>query len=74
MVDSYGFRGDAYNQVIVFRDEDFFNLVLAANPNMEAIIGKDEEVKKLFPGVYIAGIKASSQRDKQAAHHISTQK
>lgn len=58
-VESYGFIGAMYNQIFVFRNKADFELVLNANENMEALVGKDEFTSKLFPGVYIAGIRAS---------------
>ena len=57
--DSFGFAGSEYNQVIVFRNEEAFLEVLAANPHMEAIIGAGPDSKRDFPGVYIAGVKAN---------------
>ena len=58
-IDSYGFAGSAYNQIIVFKDGDMFRQILDANPNMVAIVGASEETIRNFPGVYIAGIKAN---------------
>lgn len=63
MVDSYGFAGLAYNQIIVFKDAKTFLQTLEANPHMEGIIGADEESRRNFPGVYIAGIKSQYHRD-----------
>ena len=57
--DSFGFAGRKYNQLIVFRNEEAFLEVLAANPHMEAIIGASPDSKRDFPGVYIAGVKAN---------------
>lgn len=64
MAKSYGFRSDGYNQVIVFDDEADFKRIMAANPDMVAIVGADCHTKRDFPGVYIAGVKASSHVDK----------
>ena len=66
MQKSFGFSGQAYNQVVVFQSEDMLRAVLEANPNMEPIIGAGQELDTDFPGVYIAGIKASSHRDNKA--------
>ena len=73
-IDSYGFAGAAYNQVIVIRDEKAFFEILAANPHMEGIVGADEETRENFPGVYIAGIKASLHRAYNEDCSLSTQK
>lgn len=62
-IDSYGFAGAAYNQIVVIRDEKSFFEILAANPHMEGIVGADEETRENFPGVYIAGIKSRLHRD-----------
>lgn len=56
MIDSYGFSPDGYSQIIVFKDKDLFDEVLAANPHMTAIMGADDHTKKEFPGVFIAGL------------------
>lgn len=69
-IDSYGFAGSAYNQIIVFKDGDAFRQILDANPNMVAIIGASEETIRNFPGVYIAGIKADAGRVELSAHKI----
>ena len=76
MVDSYGFAGIAYDQIIIFRSREAFEIILKSNPYMEAIVGGDDETRDNFPGVYIAGIISKHHRDwdKLAAHHTSTQK
>lgn len=56
MLDSYGFRPNGYDQIIVFKDEELFNEIVAANPRMSAIMGADDHTKKEFPGVFIAGL------------------
>lgn len=71
---SFGFPGAAYNQVIVFQSEEMLREVLEANPHMEPIIGAGQEMDADFPGVYIAGIRASSQTDSMAADHGAIQK
>ena len=73
-VDGYSFPGEVYERVIVIRDEDVFFETLAANPNMKGIIGADEHTRESFPGVYIAGVMASSHRDYNADRSASTQK
>ena len=45
-----------YSRIIVFRDENLFKAVLAANPYLKAIYGEREIDKELFPGLYIAGV------------------
>lgn len=71
---TFGFSGSAYNQVIVFQNEEDFRMALSANPKMEAIMGDRQKDKEHFPDVYIAGIRANSQTDKSAGHHVATQK
>lgn len=56
MTDSYGFRPNGYNQIIVFKDEELFKEIMAANPHMTAIMGADDHTRKEFPGVFIAGL------------------
>lgn len=56
MGQSYGFRPDRYNQIIVFSCEQEFKDVVAANPHMTAIMGADDHTRETYPGVYIAGI------------------
>lgn len=56
MSQSYGFRPDGYNQIIVFSNEQDFKEILAANPHMKAIMGVDSHTREDFPGVYIAGV------------------
>lgn len=56
IVDSYGFRPDGYDQIIVFNNEDAFKQILAANPGMTAIMVVDDHTKEEFPGVFIAGL------------------
>lgn len=74
-VNSLGFWGAAYNQVIIFREEEDFNTALSANgPRMEAIIGRDERTRRNFPGVYVAGIKSNLHRDYMEDHPAATQK
>ena len=61
---SFGFSPCAYNQIVVFANGNEFEKIIAANPNMTAIIGADDYTRKNFPGVFIAGIKANSHTDK----------
>lgn len=56
LVDSYGFRPNGYDQIIVFKDEELFKEIVAANPRMTAIMGADDHTRKEFPGVFIAGL------------------
>lgn len=56
---SIGFSTYGYNQVILFSSENDFKEIVAANPNMTAIIGADDYTRQNFPGVYVAGVKAS---------------
>lgn len=53
---SYGFRPDRYNQIIVFQTERDLKTIVAANPNMIALMGDDDHTRENFPGVYIAGV------------------
>lgn len=64
MGQSFGFSAHGYNQIIVFTDGEEFKEIVAANPNMMAIMGADDHTKQNFPGIYIAGIKASQPTDK----------
>lgn len=57
MEKSYGFRPDRYNQIIVFDCEDDFKRIVAANPDMTAIMGADDYTKSEYPGLFIAGVK-----------------
>ena len=66
MQKSFGFSGQAYNQIIVFQSEEAMRTVLEKNPHMEPIVGAGKEVDADFPGVYIAGIKASLHKDNKA--------
>lgn len=68
MINAEGFCGAAYEQIIVFRNREEFLNTVAANRNMEAIIGHRTEDCDNFPGVYIAGIKSSLHRDNSVAH------
>ena len=54
-----GFSVAEFNQIVVFSQKDDFEKIVAANPNMTAIIGADDYTREALPGVYIAGIKAS---------------
>ena len=64
MTKSYGFSTHGYNQIVVFSSEEEFNEIVAANPSMTAIIGADDCTKSEFPGVFIAGIMASTHTDR----------
>lgn len=66
MEKSFGFPGRAYDQVIVFQSAEMLLAVLDANPHMEPIIGAGQESDPDFPGVYMAGIRASSPTDSMA--------
>ncbi len=59
IVDSYGFSAREYSQIILFRSEETFKEVVAANPNMTAIIGADDHTKEILPGVFLAGVTAN---------------
>lgn len=63
-----------FSQVIVFTSEGDFKEIIAANQHMTAIMGADDYTKRNFPGVFIAGIKANSQGDKEPGCPSSTQK
>lgn len=73
MLDSFGFSPHDYNQIIVFSSEDAMKAVVAANPNMTAIIGADDHTKMNFPGVFLAGVKAMAQTDKLVNRPAATQ-
>lgn len=73
-VQSYGFSPMGFSQVIVFTSEGDFKEIIAANQHMTAIMGADDYTKRNFPGVFIAGIKANSQGDKEPGCPSSTQK
>lgn len=72
--DSIGIPFWEYSSMILFKDQEKFQLILKANPHMEAIVGGDSETQRNFPGVYLAGIRANSHGDKTAAHHTAIQK
>lgn len=74
MSQSFGFSPAGYNQIILFTEESDFQKIMAANPNMTAIMGADDHTKKDFPGLFVAGIKANSQMDKTGGRPSSTQK
>lgn len=57
---SYGFRPDGYNQIIVFDSEDDFKKIVAANPNMTAIMGADDYTRSEYPGLFMAGVRAGA--------------
>lgn len=59
MIDSYSFPPDGYERIIVFKDREIFEEVLAANPHMTAIMGADDHTREEFPGVFIAGLNDS---------------
>ena len=71
---SLGFVGNLYNQIIVFNNEEEFQRIVAANPNMVALSGADSYTKRHFPGVFIAGLKSSSHPDSKGEFHEATQK
>lgn len=60
MGQSFGFRPDGYNQIIIFSDEQDFKKIVAANPNMTAIMGADGYTRENYPGVFAAGIRAEA--------------
>ena len=66
-VQSFGFSPAQYNQIVVFTDEEDFQKIVAANPDMTAIMGADDHTKRNFPGVFIAGIMANLHADKRFA-------
>lgn len=74
MGQSIGFLTYGYNQIVVFLDEKDFKEIVAVNPNMTAIIGADDYTKKVFPGLFVAGIKANPQRDILEDHPSATQR
>ena len=55
-IDAIGISVQGYDTLIVFRDENAFLKVIAANPNIMAVMGAEDYTKKNFPGVFIAGI------------------
>ncbi len=63
-MESYGFSPSGFNQIIVFRSEEDFKEALTFNHNMTAIMGDDKHTKEFYPGVFIAGVKASLPRGK----------
>lgn len=71
---SFGFSPAGYNQVILFNDEEEFKEIVAANPNMTAIMGADDHTRNEYPGVFIAGVRDSLLEDKMVDHHTATQK
>lgn len=68
MGQSFGFSPAGYSQIILFTEESDFREIVAANPNMTAIMGADDHTKNEFPGLFVAGIKANSQMDKAEGH------
>lgn len=60
---SIGFSTYGYNQIVLFTNENDFKEIVAANPNMTAIIGADDYTRQNFPGVYVAGVTANSPGD-----------
>ena len=73
MLHSFGFSPHDYNQIIVFSSEEAMKAVVAANPNMTAIMGADDHTKTNFPGVFLAGVKAMAQTDKLVDRPAATQ-
>lgn len=71
---SIGFSTHGYNQIVVFSNEEALEKVVAANPNMTALMGTDDYTKQKYPGVFLAGITASSQRDISEGDRMATQK
>ena len=52
-----GFSTAEFNQIVVFSQKDDFEKIVAANPNMTAIIGADDYTRDALPGVFVAGVK-----------------
>lgn len=69
MGQAYGFSTHGYNQIIVFSDAEEFKEIVAANPNMTAIMGADDHTKEKYPGVFLAGVMASPHTGKQESRH-----
>ena len=59
MVDSLGIRTEECSQIMVFCDEKAFLSTLEANPHIKALFGAKEHEKRMFPGIYIAGVTES---------------
>lgn len=73
MGQSFGFSVAERTQIVVFSDEQDFCKIVAANPNMTAIMGADDRTKKNFPGVYIATIETTQHTGKSAVRLPATQ-
>lgn len=73
-VDSVGLIVDDYSRLIVFRDRDLFHEVLEANPHLVPVHGHTEQDEECFPGLYVAGVKATQQRGISAGCQVATQK
>lgn len=74
MGQSFGFSVTERTQIVVFSDEQDFCKMVAANPNMTAIMGADDFTKKNFPGVFIATIETTQQTGKSAVCLPATQR
>ena len=71
---SYGFRPEGYNQIVVFDNEQSFRDIVESDPCMVAIVGADELTKSILPGVFIAGLLDIPHVDGQEFHRAATQK
>lgn len=60
MGESFGFSAAHFNQIVIFNDEQDFKKIVAANSHMTAIMGADDYTRSHYPGLYIAGVMASS--------------
>ena len=69
---SYGFSPVGFNQIIVFSDEQAFKEIVAANPNMTAIMGADDHTRENYPGVFIAGVRAEGDSQPNDSHPMSS--
>ncbi len=74
MGSSFGFSTDGRSQVVVFSDEQDFHEIVAANPNMTAIMGADDHTRENYPGVFIATIGTTRQTDISVARRSATQR
>lgn len=55
--DALGVQVGRYLQIIVFRNERDFLDALKENLHLEAVFGSKEHEKRLFPNLFIVGIK-----------------
>lgn len=71
---SVSFAVDEYSRLIVFRDRKMFLEVLKANPHLAPVYGHTEQDEECFPGLYVAGFKATQPQGTRVDCQTAIQK